>query len=111
MLKAPTLDKDKNEKDNTKKWKGFSVFLNRFELDYVGDLKIIGKLVLKLLMSLRKSQKYDGLQLSYQTTAYFNPASQVAIQRMLRDWAHVQGSSVVEREQHKYDVKKKHQKP
>ena len=41
---------------------------------------------------------------------YFNSACQVAIQCMLSDWAHVQGSSVVQREQ-EYDVKKKHQEP
>ena len=39
--------------------------LNRFELDDVSDLKIIDKLVLKLLISLRVSQKYGVLQLSY----------------------------------------------
>ena len=67
MFKAPTLNKKKKEKDNTKKWKGFSVSLNRFELDDVSDMKIISKLVLKFLMSLRvrESQKYDVLQLSY----------------------------------------------
>ena len=65
MLKVPTLNKNKKEKDDTKKWKGFSVSLNRFQLDDVIDLKIIGKLVLKFLMSLRVSQKYGVLQLSY----------------------------------------------
>ena len=67
MFRAPTLNKKKKEKDNTKKWKGFSVSLNRFELDDVNDMKIISKLVLKFLMSLRvrESQKYDVLQLSY----------------------------------------------
>ena len=30
---------------------------------------------------------------------------------MLSGWAHAQGSSVVEHEQHEYDVKKEHQKP
>ena len=74
-------------------------------------LKIIDKSVLKLLMSLRVSEEYGVLQLSYETTRYFNPASQVAIQCMLFDWAHVQGSAVVRREQHEYDVKKKHQEP
>ena len=49
MFKVPTLNKKKKEKDNSKKWKGFSVSLNRFELDNVSDLKIIDKLVLKLL--------------------------------------------------------------
>ena len=44
------------------------------------------------------------------TTTYFNPASQVDIQRMLSDWAHDQGRTVVKREQQEYDVKKKHQK-
>ena len=39
--------------------------LNRFELDDVSDLKVIGKLVLKLLMSLRASHEYGVLQLSY----------------------------------------------
>ena len=46
-------------------WKWFSVSLSKFELDDVSDLKIIDKLVLKLLMSLRVSQKYCVLQLSY----------------------------------------------
>ena len=41
MFIVPTLNKNKKEKDSTKKWKGFSVFLNRFELDDVSDLKII----------------------------------------------------------------------
>ena len=39
--------------------------MNRFELDDVSNLNIIGKLALKLLMSLRVSQKYGVLQLSY----------------------------------------------
>ena len=65
MFEVPTLNKKKKEKDNTKKWKGFSVFLNRFELDDVSDLKIIDNLVLKLLMSLIVSQEYGVLQLSY----------------------------------------------
>ena len=64
MFKVPTLNK-KKKKDKTKKWKGFSVSLNRFELDDVIDLKIIDKLVLKLLMSLRVSQECGVLQLSY----------------------------------------------
>ena len=64
MFKVPTLNK-KKKKDKTKKWKVFSVSLNRFELDDVIDLKIIDKLVLKLLMSLRVSQEYGVLQLSY----------------------------------------------
>ena len=63
MFKVLTLSKYKKVKDNTKKWKGFSVSLNRFEMDDVSDLKIISKLVLKLLMSLRVSQKYGVLQL------------------------------------------------
>ena len=79
-------------------------------LDNVSDLKTTGNLVLKLLMSLRVSQKYGILQLSYQTTRYFYPTSQVGIQCRLSDWAQVQGSSVVKREQHEYDVKKKNQK-
>ena len=65
MFKVPTLNKNKNEEDKTKKWKRFSVSLNRFELDDVSDLKIIDKLVLKLLMSLRLLQEYGVLQLSY----------------------------------------------
>ena len=69
--------------------------LNRFELDDVSDFKIINKLVLKLLVSLRVSQEYGVLQLSYSTTRYFNPVSQVAIQFMLSDWVHVHGRSVV----------------
>ena len=63
MFKVATLNKKKKEKDNTKKWKGFSVSLNKFELDNVSDLKIIDKLVLKLLMSLSVSQEYGVLQL------------------------------------------------
>ena len=65
IIKVRTLNKNKREKDNTKKWKGFSVSLNRFELDYVSDLKIIEKLVLKPLMSLSVLQEYGVLQLSY----------------------------------------------
>ena len=65
MFKVPTLNKNKKEEDNTKKWKRFSVSLNRFELDDVSDLKIIEKLVLKLLMSVRVLQEYGVLQLIY----------------------------------------------
>ena len=39
--------------------------LNQFELDDVSNFKIIDKLVLKLLMSLRISHEYGVLQLSY----------------------------------------------
>ena len=80
--------------------------LNRLELDDVNDLKIIDKLVLKLSISPRVSQEYGELQLSYQSTRYFNPASQVAIQCMLSNWAHAYGGSVMQREQHEYDVKR-----
>ena len=51
MFKIPTLNKKKKEKNNTKKWKWFSVSLNRIELHDVSDLKIFDKLVLKLLIS------------------------------------------------------------
>ena len=64
MFKDTTLNKNKKEKHNTKKGKEFSVSLNRFELDDVSDLKIIGKLVLTLLMSLRVLQQYGILQLN-----------------------------------------------
>ena len=43
MFKVPTLNKNKKEKDNTKKGKGFSVPLNRFEWDDVSSSKIIDK--------------------------------------------------------------------
>ena len=49
--------------------------------------------------------------LVFKLQSILNPASQASIQRMLSDWAHVQGSSVVQREQKEYDVKNKHQKP
>ena len=62
MFKVPTLKKNKKE-DNTKKWKRFSVSLNRFGLD--DYFKIIDRLVLKLLMSLSVSYEYGVLQLSY----------------------------------------------
>ena len=65
MFKVPTLNKNKKEEDNTKKWKRFSVSLNRFELDDVSDLKIIDKLVLNLLMSVRVLKEYGVLQLIY----------------------------------------------
>ena len=65
MFKVPALNKNKKEEDSTKKWKWFSVSFNRFELDDVSDLKIIDKLVSKLLISLRVSQEYSVLQLSY----------------------------------------------
>ena len=64
MFKVPTLNKNKKEKDNTKKQERFSVSLDKFELDGVNDLKIIDKLVLKLLMSLKVSQEYDVLPLT-----------------------------------------------
>ena len=41
-----------------------SVSLNRFRLGDVSDLKVI-LIILKLLMSLRVSEKYSVLQLSY----------------------------------------------
>ena len=65
MFKVPTLNKNKKEEDNTKKWERFSVSLNRFELEDVSDLMIIDMLVLKLLMTLRVSEEYVVLQLSY----------------------------------------------
>ena len=65
MFKVPTLNKNKKEEDNTKKWKRFFVSLNRFELDDVSDLKITDKLVFKFLMSLSVSQEYDVLKLSF----------------------------------------------
>ena len=65
MFKVLTLNKNKKEEDNTKKWERFSVSLNRFELEDVSDLMIIDKLVLKLLMALRVSEEYGVLQLSY----------------------------------------------
>ena len=64
MFKVPALKKYKKE-DNTKKWKRFSMSLNRFGLDDVSNFKIIDRLVLKLLMSLRVSHEYGVLQLSY----------------------------------------------
>ena len=65
MFKVPTLNKNKKEEDNTKKWERFSVSLNRFELEDVSDLMIIDMLVLKLLTTLRVSEEYVVLQLSY----------------------------------------------
>ena len=64
MFEVPALKKYKKE-DNTKKWKRFSMSLNRFGLDDVSNFKIIDRLVLKLLMSLRVSHEYGVLQLSY----------------------------------------------
>ena len=64
-LKFQLWKKNKKEEGNTKKWKRFSVSLNWFELDDVSKFKIIFKLVLKLLMSLRVSHEYGVLQLSY----------------------------------------------
>ena len=56
MFKVPTLNKKKKEKNNTKKWKWFSVSLNRIELHDVSDLKIFDKLVLKLLISVEVTE-------------------------------------------------------
>ena len=64
MFKVTALKKYKTE-DNTTKWKRFSMSLNRFGLDDVSNFKIIDRLVLKLLMSLRVSHEYGVLQLSY----------------------------------------------
>ena len=63
IFKVPRLNKYEKEKDDTEKWRGFSVSLSRFKMDDVSDLKITAKLVLKILMSLRVSQKYGVLQL------------------------------------------------
>ena len=84
--------------------------MNRFELDDVRDFKIVDKSVLKFTIPLRVLQEYDVLQLSYETARYFNSASQVAMQCMLSDWQHEQHVRE-QRQQHKYDFKKKHQKP
>ena len=66
MFKVPTLKKKiKKKKITLKNEKRFSMSLNRFELDDVIDLKIVYKLVLKLLMTLRVSQKYGVSRLSY----------------------------------------------
>ena len=64
IFKVPALHKYKKEEDNAKKWKIFSVSLNRFDLDDISHLKIIGKFILKLLMFIRVSQEHDVLQLS-----------------------------------------------
>ena len=56
MFKVPTLNKKKKEKNNTKKWKWFSVSLNRIGLHDVSDLKIFDKLVLKLLISVEVTE-------------------------------------------------------
>ena len=58
------MNKNKKEKDGTKKMEWISVSLNRFRLGDVSDLKVI-LIILKLLMSLRVSEKYSVLQLSY----------------------------------------------
>ena len=62
MVKVPILNK-KREKDNTKNGKDSRV-LEQEDFDDVSDLKIIDKLVFKLLISRRVSQKYGVLQLS-----------------------------------------------
>ena len=41
------------------------VSLNRFELEDINDLRIIDRLVLKLFVSVKVSQEYGVLQLSY----------------------------------------------
>ena len=65
MFEVPALNKNEKEEHSTKKWQRFPISLKTFELDDVSDLKIIDKLVLKLLMSLRLLQEYGVLQLSY----------------------------------------------
>ena len=84
--------------------------LEQIWLDDVSDLKIIDKSVLKFTIPLRVSQEYGVLQLSYETASYFNSASQAAMQCMFSDWQHEQQVRK-QREQCKYDFKKKHQKP
>ena len=61
MFQVQTLKKKKKKITR----KRYSESLNRFELDDASNFKIIDKLVLKLLMSLRVSHKYGVLQLSY----------------------------------------------
>ena len=65
MFEVPALNKNEKEKHSTKKWQRFPISLKTFELDDVSDLKIIDKLVLKLLMSLRVSKEYGVLKVSY----------------------------------------------
>ena len=62
MVKVPILNK-KEEKITLKNGKDSRV-LEQEDFDNVSDLKIIDKLVLKLLISRRVSQKYGVLQLS-----------------------------------------------
>ena len=47
------------------KMKEFPLSLNSSDLDNISDLKVIGKLILRLLMSLRVSQKYGPWLLNY----------------------------------------------
>ena len=61
MFQVPTLKKKKKKITR----KRYSESLNRFELDDASNFKIIDKLILKLLMSLRVSHKHGVLQLSY----------------------------------------------
>ena len=80
--------------------------LNRLGLGDVSDLKI--KLLINFeIFNVSKSAKEISC-IATITARCFNPASQVAIQPKLSDGAHVQGSSVVQRELHEHDVKKKH---
>ena len=65
LQNVSSSNSEKKAEDNTKKWKRFLVSLDRCELDYVSNFTIIDKLVLKLLMSIRVSQEYGVLQLSY----------------------------------------------
>ena len=62
MVEVPILNK-KEEKITLKNGKDSRV-LEQEDFDNVSDLKIIDKLVLKLLISRRVSQKYGVLQLS-----------------------------------------------
>ena len=62
LQNVSSSNSEKKAEDNTKR---FLVSLDRFELDYVSNFTIIDKLVLKLLMSIRVSQEYGVLQLSY----------------------------------------------
>ena len=56
MFKVPTLNKNKKEEDNNKKWKSFSVSLNRFELD---DVIVSWRLLISQFWSFWSLQEYQ----------------------------------------------------
>ena len=110
MFKAPTLNKKKKKKKKKIALKNGKNFKCPWT-DLSWTMLVTWRLLLinfEAFNVSRSATEIWFIATKLLATRYFNQTNQVAIQCMLADWAHVQGGSVVQREQHEYDVKEKH---